>query len=132
MTIIEITDTLYREANPEGKSDTPSIMYEIIEKKFTEYVSLDSKITDRITFIDYCRLVFKQTDYTKEEMLIMISLGYKMRHSLFTGGEYLIKHPKSDSHFKDESDMILKIDTFWKYRNNPSWNTNWKKYKDGN
>jgi hypothetical protein len=53
---MEVAERLYRHANPESKKDVPSMVYEMVERWYKQW--LDDKVT-KLDFFDWC-IVNKQ------------------------------------------------------------------------
>jgi hypothetical protein len=124
--ITDVAEKLYKEINPTSKmSEPPSMVYEIIESHYKKWRQLTSKQIKETTFEDYARVVSNRKDYTKEKALLMISWGFKMRHKTFIPFEYLERVANSKIHFKDEDGSIINMKQFWRYREQPTWNTGW-------
>jgi len=127
--VIRVAELLWKEVNPESKmSEPPSMVYEIVEKRWSKYGTLREILREQTSFEDFARMISKET-FTKEEAMLMISWGYHMTHAMFTNNEFFTRSQKSAAHFIDEYGNIIDKLRFWKYRATKAWDTDWTVHK---
>ena len=68
---------------------------------------------------------------TKQEAIQAMKKGVKVTHWLFTPNEYVFIHPEKNV-LMDENNYELSWFEFWKYRENPNFETGWSECKENN
>lgn len=66
---------------------------------------------------------------TRIEAMAALDRGEKIRHRWFLKNEWIKNHPTDKRFFIDELGNALNKDSFWMYRQTPSYNRDWSIYK---
>jgi len=61
----------------------------------------------------------------KEEILVELEKGSKVRHQSYTDLHWIKKHPLGRSHYINGVKDIIRISNFWKYKTASKWDKDW-------